>query len=275
MLFRYKIIWKRVLKSIFFTFGGIVCYKLIMKGLLKILTFLKDAVISILIYLIGIVHFIIGTILIFIVGIFTTGKLFEFMINTFSRTLILLGGVWMKIEGRENIEPGKKYIVMMNHVNIFDGFVLKSTFSKKVRGIEEETHMNWPIYGHLMKRIGMIPINRKNARRAMESLKSAAEKLNLQKELSVGIMPEGTRTRDGKLSKFKRGGFLLALESGLDILPLTQAGAYKVKQKTGWIIRPGKITVTIDKSIPVTGYTRDNINELMDKVRNVMLKYVD
>lgn len=246
-----------------------------MKGLIKLLTYLKDVLITILIYIVEIANFIIGTILIFLVGIFTTGKFFEFMINTFSRFIIFLGGVWMKVEGRENIVPGKKYIVMMNHVNIFDGFVLKRTFVKKVRGIEEERHMSWPIYGHLMTRIGMIPINRKNARKALESLKSAAEKLNQQKELSVGIMPEGTRTRDGKLSKFKRGGFLLAIESGLDILPFTQSGAYKIKQKTGWIIRPGKITVNIDKSIPVAGYTRENINELMDKVRNVMLKYVD
>ncbi|MEN8221787.1 MAG: lysophospholipid acyltransferase family protein [Acidobacteriota bacterium] len=246
-----------------------------MKGLIKAVTYLKDAFLSIVIYIVGISHFILGTIVIFLTGIFTTGKLFEFMINTFSRFIIFLGGVWVKTEGRENILPGKKYIVMMNHVNIFDGFVLKSTFVKKVRGIEEETHMNWPIYGHLMKRIGMIPINRKNARKALGSLKKAAEKLNEQKDLSVGIMPEGTRTRNGKLSKFKRGGFLLALESGLDILPITQSGSYKIKQKTGWIIRPGKINVNIDESIPVKGYTKDNINELMEKVRNTMLKYVE
>ena len=118
------------------------------------------------IYIIGIVNFLIGTILIFLIGIFTTGKLFELAINIFSRMIVFLGGVGSVISGRENILPGKKYIVMMNHVNIFDAILLKSTFWKKVRGIEEETHMSWPIYGHLMKRIGMIPINRKNARRA-------------------------------------------------------------------------------------------------------------
>ncbi len=246
-----------------------------MKGLIDLLIYLKDAILSILIYVVGIVNFIIGTIIIFLIGVFTTGKLFELSINVFSKLILFLGGVWMSVSGRENMESGKKYIVMMNHVNIFDAFILKTAFWNKVRGIEEESHMSWPIYGHLMTRIGMIPINRKNARKALDSLKNAAAKLNEQKDLSIGIMPEGTRTRDGKLSNFKRGGFLLAIESGLDILPITQFGSYKIKKKTGWIIRPGKIHVTIDESIPVKGYTKDNINELMDKVRNVMLKYVD
>jgi len=246
-----------------------------MKPLINLIIYLKDTVVSILIYIVGIINFLIGTIIIFLIGIFTTGKLFELAINIFSKLILFLGGVYVSISGRENIVPGKKYIVMMNHVNIFDGFLLKSTFWKKVRGIEEETHMNWPIYGHLMKRIGMIPINRKNAREALGSLQRAAVKLNEQKDLSVGIMPEGTRTRDGKLSKFKRGGFLLAIESGLDILPITQSGSYKIKRKTNWIIRPGKIKVTINPSIPVEGFTKENLNVLMDQVRNVMLKYVD
>jgi 1-acyl-sn-glycerol-3-phosphate acyltransferase len=246
-----------------------------MKGFRYYSVWFRDALLSVIIYIIGIANFLIGTILIFLVGLFTTGKLFELSINVFSKLIIFLAGVRVRISGREHILPGKKYIVMMNHVNIFDAFILKTTFWKKVRGIEEESHMSWPIYGHLMKRIGMIPISRKNPRRAVESLKKAGELLRAQQDLSVGIMPEGTRTRNGKLSPFKRGGFLLAIESGLDILPITQAGAYKIKQKTHWIIRPGKLTVTIDTPIPVKGYTKENISELMDKVRNVMLRHVE
>lgn len=258
-----------------FRFSHGLCYKIQMKGLIGRLVYLKDAVLSVFLYIIGVINFILGAIVIFLIGLFTTGKLFEWAINTFSKMIILLAGVRVEVTGRENIEEGRKYIVMMNHVNIFDAFVFKSSFRKRARGIEEEKHMNWPIYGQLMRRIGMIPISRKNPRRAVESLKKAGEILRAQKDLSIGIMPEGTRTRNGKLSKFKRGGFLLALESGLDILPMIQVGSFQIKQKTGWIIRPGKVTFHIEKPIPIEGFTKDNIHVLMDKVRAVMLQYVD
>jgi len=246
-----------------------------MKGFGRALIYLKDALLSVFLYIIGVVNFLLGSIVILLIGLFTTGKLFEWAINTFSKLIVLLAGVRVTVKGRENIPEGGKFIIMMNHVNIFDAFVFKSSYRKRARGIEEEKHMNWPIYGYLMRRIGMIPISRKNPRRAVESLKKAGEILRAQKDLSIGIMPEGTRTRNGKLGKFKRGGFLLALESGLDILPMIQVGSYKIKQKTGWIIRPGKVTFHIEKPIPVEGYTKDNVHVLMDKVRAVMLQYVD
>ncbi len=237
--------------------------------------FIKDVVLSIFIYLIEGIHFIIGAIIIFVIGIFTTGWFFEKVIKFFSRMIPILAGIRLKVEGRNNLLPDKKYILMMNHVNIFDGFIFNAAFPGKVRGIEEESHMNWPIYGPLMRRIGMIPINRKNGRKAMDSLKNAAKVLNEQKNLSIGIMPEGTRTINGKIGKFKKGGFLLAIESGLDIIPVIQEGSYRVKRKTNWIIRPGSIKLTYEKPISTKEFDRKNITELMDKVRDVMLKYIN
>jgi len=246
-----------------------------MRKLITISIFIKDLILSFFLYLIGGIHFIIGAIIIFLIGIFTTGWLFEKMIKIFSWMIAILAGIRMKVEGRENLVFEKKYILMMNHVNIFDGFIFNAAFPGKVRGIEDESHMKWPVYGHLMRKIGMIPIDRKNARKAMDSLKNAAKVLNEQKKLSIGIMPEGTRTINGKIGKFKKGGFLLAIESGLDIVPVIQAGSFKIKQKTGWRIKPGRITLTYEKPISTKGFNRENITELMDKVRNVMLKYIE
>ena len=99
-----------------------------MKGLRACIVWIRDAFVSVILYVIGIINFLIGTILIFLIGLFTTGKLFELSINVFSKLIICLGGVRVRISGREHILPGKKYIVMMNHVNIFDAFILKTTF---------------------------------------------------------------------------------------------------------------------------------------------------
>ncbi len=238
--------------------------------------FIKDLIVSVIIYILGAIHFLLGSIIILLVGIFTTGWLFEKVVKIFSRLITILAFIRVKAEGvEENLSPDGKYILMLNHINIFDGFVFNGSFPGKLRGIEEESHMKWPLYGPLMKKIGMIPINRKNARKALESLKRSAVLLIEQKNLSIGVMPEGTRTITGKLGKFKKGGFLLAIESGLDIIPVIQMGSYKIKQKTKWMIRPGKIKIIYEKAISTKDFTRENVNELMDKVRSVMLKYVD
>jgi 1-acyl-sn-glycerol-3-phosphate acyltransferase len=121
----------------------------------------------------------------------------------------------------------------------------------------------------------MIPINRKSGIKAMTALKSAVELIRKKKEFSVAVLPEGTRTITGKLGNFKKGGFLLALEAGLDILPMIQMGSFKIKRKKTRIIRPGKIDLVFEKPIPTTGYSKDNIKELIDKTRNVFLQYVD
>ncbi|MCP5104886.1 MAG: 1-acyl-sn-glycerol-3-phosphate acyltransferase, partial [bacterium] len=71
------------------------------------------------------------------------------------------------------------------------------------------------------------------------------------------------------------GGFLLALEAGLDILPIIQLGAARVKRKGRWLIRPGKIELVFEKPILTSGYTKENINELMEKTRNIFLEYVE
>ena len=89
------------------------------------------------------------------------------------------------------------------------------------------------------------------------------------------VLPERHAYASGKLGPFKKGGFLLALETGLDILPLVQKGAYRINRRDSLLIRPGRIEYVIEKPIPVAGYSKENIAQLMEKVREVFLKYVE
>ncbi len=235
----------------------------------------KDILVSFFIYIIEYVNFLAGGVFLILLSFFHNGVFFEFLLKKFSRSILFIAGIRVDMEGIKNIDTKKQYILMMNHVNLFDAFVLNGLYPGKVRGIEEESHMRWPFYGWLMTRIGMIPISRKSGRKALESLKKAADILRKTKYFSLGIMPEGTRTNSGKLGMFKRGGFLLALESGLEILPLIQVGSYKIKKKKRWMIRPGKINLIFEKPISTEGYTKENVRNLMDKVRSVFLKYVN
>jgi 1-acyl-sn-glycerol-3-phosphate acyltransferase len=117
----------------------------------------------------------------------------------------------------------------------------------------------------------MFPISRKNTQRAVESLRRAAAWIRLRPDFSFAILPEGTRTRDGNLGLFKRGGFLLALETGLDILPLVQMGAYRIARKGSLLIRPGWVDIAIEPAVSTAGYTKENSGELIERVRSVFL----
>ena len=236
---------------------------------------IKDYLVSLIIYLVAGLCFCLWAIFLIIFSIFYTGPLFERLLKLGGKSVLFCAGIRVNTTGIENVDPQKQYVVMMNHVNIFDGFLFISRFPGKARGVEEESHFNWPVYGWLIRRIKMIPISRKSGIKAMTALKKAVELIREKKEFSVIVLPEGTRTITGKLGNFKKGGFLLALEAGLDILPMIQVGSFKINRKKSRIIRPGKIYLVFEKAIPTPGYSKDNIKELIDKTRNVFLQYVD
>ncbi|MCU0237090.1 MAG: 1-acyl-sn-glycerol-3-phosphate acyltransferase [Acidobacteria bacterium] len=230
---------------------------------------------SLLIWTVGWTWFSLGALVLLLIGIFRAGALFETWLKWVCRSLVWICGIRVTVSGRENVAPGRQYLLMMNHVNILDGFVFYRSFPGKARGIEEESHFGWPVYGWVIRRMGQVPVNRRSGARAIESLRRAAELIRDRGDMSFMVLPEGTRTRDGRLGAFKKGGFLLALETGLEILPLVQKGAYAVNRRGSLLIRPGRVEFVIEKPIATAGCTRENLGELMEKVRSVFLDHVE
>jgi 1-acyl-sn-glycerol-3-phosphate acyltransferase len=249
----------------------VLCYKIKMSTIKKI----KQTLVSIVIYLVAGTWFSLGAILLIAVSIVHTGAVFEGLVKFVCRGVIFLAGIRVNASGLENCTPGKQYIIMMNHVNIFDAMVFYSRFPGKARGLEEISHFKWFLYGWLIKRIGIIPIDRTSGLKAITSLKKAGQLIKDQSHFSIAILPEGTRTLTGKLGNFKKGGFLLALETGLEILPIIQSGSFRIKKKNHWLIKPGKINLVFEKPIPVAGYTKDNLKELLELTRTLFLKYLE
>lgn len=227
------------------------------------------------VWVIGLVTFFLWALFILIIGVFFQGSVFEKSVRFGCKLIMFIMGIQVSTRNQENYDYKKQYIVMMNHVNMFDPFMIYACFKGRARGIEEESHFKWPVYGWVIRRIGHIPISRKKGRKAIESLKKAVRLIKSKKGISVVILPEGARTLDGKLGKFKKGGFLLALESGLDILPVIQRGSYRIKRRENWIIKPGKVECIFERPISTKTYTKDNINDLIKETRNIFLKYVE
>ncbi len=213
-----------------------------------------------------------GCIAVWIGSFFLSGPPLERLIKGACRLLLAVCGIRVKVTGRENFVPARRYVVMMNHVNFFDPFVLYAAFPGFARGVEEESHFRWPFYGPTIRRLGMIPISRKDTARAVESLRIAAAWVRSRPDMSVAILPEGTRTPDGRLGTFKKGGFLLAIEAGLDILPMVLIGAGRINRKGSRLIRPGRVEVAIEPAVPTAGYTKDTVGGLIDGTRAVFLR---
>jgi 1-acyl-sn-glycerol-3-phosphate acyltransferase len=203
------------------------------------------------------------------------GPRLDALIKFSCRAILAAAGVRIRVKGRENCVPGRQYIVLMNHVNLFDPFVINAALPGPARGMEEEKHFRWPLYGAMLRRIGMIPVDRGNSLKTRESLKRAAALIRARPDRSLIILPEGTRTRDGKLGPFKRGAFILAAESGLELLPMAQIGAGRINYRGSRLIRPGLVEVVIGPPIPPAGATRESHDELVAKTREWFLSYVD
>jgi 1-acyl-sn-glycerol-3-phosphate acyltransferase len=226
---------------------------------------------SLLIWAVAFPVFVLACVIVWLGTFVLRGRALEALIKGGSLAILFVCGIRVRVTGRENLAPGRACVAMMNHVNFFDPFVFQAAFPYPLRGAEERGHFRWPLYGGMIRRLGMFPIDRQNTQQAVESLRRAAGWVREHPRFSFGIMPEGTRTLDGRLGPFKRGGFLMALETGLDILPVVQKGAYAINHKGTKVIRPGRVEVSLEPAIPVAGLNRDDIGELVERVRRVFL----
>jgi len=187
---------------------------------------------------------------------------------------LILGvcGVKVRAWGQENLDARANRIYMTNHQSYFDIFVLLACLTVDFKFIMKQELMKIPLFGFAVKRAGYIGIQRDNPRKAVQSINEAVEKM--KSGVSVLIFPEGTRGINGRLQPFKRGGFNLALRSGCDIVPVAISNSYRIVPKGSLKINKGSIDIHIGRYISVKGYNRGNITQLMDKVKNAMLKQI-
>jgi 1-acyl-sn-glycerol-3-phosphate acyltransferase len=138
------------------------------------------------------------------------------------------------------------------------------------RAILKKSILRIPIVGTAMRFVGFVPVDRKGAEGGKKSIARAAS-LMRRKGYSFLIFPEGTRTLDGRLGPFRRGGFFLALESGVPIIPVTLSGTRELMPKTQWFARRGRVKAVFHEPVPMAGYSIETMGGLMDKVRAAIL----
>jgi 1-acyl-sn-glycerol-3-phosphate acyltransferase len=179
-------------------------------------------------------------------------------------------GIKVQTSGREMVDRKRPYVFMSNHLSFLDGPLLFLLIPQAIRVILKKEIFRIPVVGQGMRFVGFVPVDRKGVRGGKKSIDRAA-RLMRERGYSYLIFPEGTRTRDGRIQAFKRGGFFLALESGAAIVPITISGTYELMPRGTIFPRRGKVDVQFHPSVSMEGYNQDNMQTLIDKVKNIIV----
>lgn len=190
-----------------------------------------------------------------------------------SRGLLFTSGARLEVSGREGLADGSSYVFMSNHQSMYDIPALLASLPVQTRFLAKRSLFKIPLFGWAIALGGFISVDRSDRSRARESF--AAAVAQLKRGTSTLIFPEGTRSLDGRLSDFERGGFLLALKSGLDIVPVGIHGSLNVRRRGSLIVRPGRVGVCYGRPIAVGSYGIRGREELEGVVRGHLAELMD
>lgn len=197
-----------------------------------------------------------------------TGNFAFQLARMWSRVILTVTGVRTSIKGKEKIDKRQSYIIISNHQSHFDIPALIIRLGVQYRWIIKKEIRKVPLFGYALDASKNIFIDRSDRQSAMESINTGVERL--PEGVGVLFFAEGSRSPDGKIQKFKKGGFTVAIQKGLPILPVTVNGSRRILPKHTLVFSSGKIELVIGDPIPTRGYTMDQIDQLMETTRNVI-----
>lgn len=174
------------------------------------------------------------------------------------------------IDGTVNIQEGQSYVFICNHQSIADVFVVYGWLPVKFKWIMKQEIMKIPLVGTACKAAGHIFLDRKSRGSAVRSIKAAEN--TLHNGISVVVFPEGTRSEDGQVGRFKRGAFQIAYDLELPMIPISLSGCREMMPKGATIVNLGKkVHMHIDKPIDTKTIEQEQIIEL---TRDIVIKNI-
>lgn len=202
-----------------------------------------------------------------------TGNLVHYIGKFWSMLNLYLPGAKVTLRGKEKIEKGRAYIIMSNHQSLLDPWVLIAKLPLQLRWIIRAGVKKMPVFGYALERMGHVYVDRRKRKGTAASLEMAVQKL--KEGSSVVVFPEGTRSKDGQLLKFQRGGAMIAIKSGAPILPVTINGSRFVLPKGTLALMPSKIEVIVGDAIDPGIFDEAKKDELMAVVKSAIAKNLD
>ena len=187
-------------------------------------------------------------------------------LNVWANNALRLAESEVQVQGLDHVRPTESYLLMSNHQSAYDIFALFVAFPHSMRMVAKRSMFRLPIMGRGMKLAGFVEIDRGTHHRALAALETAKEVIN--SGINVWIAPEGTRSQDGALLPFKRGGFIMAMQLGCRILPVSIEGTRDILPAKDYRVRKGKtVRITFHEPVDPNGFGPDGRDELMSSVR--------
>jgi 1-acyl-sn-glycerol-3-phosphate acyltransferase len=176
-------------------------------------------------------------------------------------------GVKVRVSGLERI-PAGVCLFAANHTSAADAPAVVGAIPRRIAILLKQSLFKWPIVGQAFSAAHFIPVNRGAHESAVASVEKAAEAL--REGQSFLIYPEGTRSPDGRLQRFKKGAVVMAIKAGVPIVPMICTGAHKIMEKRSLEIHPGEIHVEFLDPIDSTKYSLDERDQLNEEVHKAM-----
>ena len=196
-----------------------------------------------------------------------SGHFAHWCARMWSRLILRTTGVRVDVDGLERLTPGRTYVFVSNHQSIYDIPILFWSLPYQLRIIAKESLGRFPFLGWHLRRTGHMLVDRRRPDRAR--IFGWASRLTTN-GLSLIVFPEGTRSRDGRVGRFKGGSFYLALEAGLPVVPLSVIGSRHVMLKGRLATYPGHVRLVVHEPIDTSSLQDADAREFAERVRQII-----
>jgi 1-acyl-sn-glycerol-3-phosphate acyltransferase len=188
--------------------------------------------------------------------------------RAWSGWVVRFAGVRVEVETRGTLVPDRPYVFMANHASSLDIWAVFLVVPRRIRMLAKKQLSRIPLFGWGMWAGRFIFIDRQNGVAARRSIDEAGKRIHDGE--SVLIFPEGTRTRDGSLGPFKKGGFHLAVRAGVPIVPVALRGTGVLMPPGSLLLRSGTMKAIVGEPIPTVGLSDEERASLSDRVRGAV-----
>ncbi len=217
-----------------------------------------------------IVDTLINAIFTFTIGIFNPFSILNTAImKIWAKIILISAGIKLEVLGKENIQKNSSYVVIANHQSLMDIPVAITALPTNVRFISKKELFKIPFWGWVMKSVGILKIDRADSKQAITTLKKA-EKIIQHHHLSILAFPEGTRSHNGLIHQFKKGPFVLAINGGLPLLPVSISGTRNILPKGEIRINSGKVKVIIHPPLSVDNLSYKDRSLIANKTKEII-----